>query len=191
MCTPTRDWNHNLDMCPDWESNPQPFSLPGDTPTHWATLARAKLSFWNVTLPSTRQEVASISFPLILNCPWDWLWQIEVALWFSRLNLKGSAAFSFTFEMRLLGTQPPRCEKARAAMWKRPCGRKRAPWPTALMGGNSGSSMPSRASTYTMCSRITIYSGPLPIFKLDYYYYYYYYYYFAIELYTFFLHFGY
>ena len=31
----------NIGMCPDWESNPWPFSLQDDTPTNWATVARA------------------------------------------------------------------------------------------------------------------------------------------------------
>ena len=27
VCTPTRDRAHSPDLCPDWNSNPQPFSL--------------------------------------------------------------------------------------------------------------------------------------------------------------------
>ena len=36
ICTPTRDWTHNLGMCPDWESNPQPLSAQDSDPTNWA-----------------------------------------------------------------------------------------------------------------------------------------------------------
>ena len=34
---PTRDWTWNLGMCPDQESNPQPFGVQDDTPTNRAT----------------------------------------------------------------------------------------------------------------------------------------------------------
>ena len=30
---PTRNQTHNLGMCPDWESNPQPFGVWDDAPT--------------------------------------------------------------------------------------------------------------------------------------------------------------
>ena len=30
---PTREWTHNLGMCPHWESNPQSFSSQDDVPT--------------------------------------------------------------------------------------------------------------------------------------------------------------
>ena len=33
----TRDWIHNLGMCPDWESNLQPFGVWSDYPTNLAT----------------------------------------------------------------------------------------------------------------------------------------------------------
>ena len=36
-CIPTRDWTCNLRICPDWELNPQPFSVLDDAPTSWAT----------------------------------------------------------------------------------------------------------------------------------------------------------
>ena len=38
---PTRDQTHNLAVCPDQELNPRPFGLQDDTPTNWATSARA------------------------------------------------------------------------------------------------------------------------------------------------------
>ena len=37
----TWDQTHNLGMCPDQKLNPWPFSLWNNTPTNWATLARA------------------------------------------------------------------------------------------------------------------------------------------------------
>ena len=43
VCTLTMGQTCNLGMCPDWESNPQPFGLWDDTPTNWAILARAHL----------------------------------------------------------------------------------------------------------------------------------------------------
>ena len=33
----TGDWTHNLDKCPDQESNPQPFGVQDDTLTNSAT----------------------------------------------------------------------------------------------------------------------------------------------------------
>ena len=33
---PTRGWTRNLGMCPDQESNPQPFGVGDDIPTNWA-----------------------------------------------------------------------------------------------------------------------------------------------------------
>ena len=41
------DWNLNLGICYDWESNLQPFGLWNDAPTNWATLARATWYFLN------------------------------------------------------------------------------------------------------------------------------------------------
>ena len=34
ICGPSRDWIHNLGMCPDWELNLQPFGEIYDTPTN-------------------------------------------------------------------------------------------------------------------------------------------------------------
>ena len=47
---PSRDWTRNLGMCPDRESHPRPFGgactgqhvAQDNTPTNWATRARAK-----------------------------------------------------------------------------------------------------------------------------------------------------
>ena len=41
---PTGDLACNPGMCPDWESNPQPFGAPDNAPTKWATPARAFLT---------------------------------------------------------------------------------------------------------------------------------------------------
>ena len=47
ICALTRDGPCNLGMCPDLESNQQPFSLQDDAPTNWATLSRAcSYLFW-------------------------------------------------------------------------------------------------------------------------------------------------
>ena len=43
----TRDWTYNLGMCPDQESNLRPFGLWDDTPTNWATQARAHYPIFN------------------------------------------------------------------------------------------------------------------------------------------------
>ena len=40
---PTREKTYNLGMCPDLESNPQPFSLWDDAPTNWAIPPGANL----------------------------------------------------------------------------------------------------------------------------------------------------
>ena len=37
VCSLTGDRIDDLVMCPDWESNPQPFGAWKDTPTNWAT----------------------------------------------------------------------------------------------------------------------------------------------------------
>ena len=42
ICAQTRDRTHNLGMCPDWDSNLQPFGLQDDAPTNKATPARAE-----------------------------------------------------------------------------------------------------------------------------------------------------
>ena len=34
VCDPSGDCTHNC-MCPDWESNPQPFGIWDDAPTNW------------------------------------------------------------------------------------------------------------------------------------------------------------
>ena len=41
----SEDWTRNPGMCPEWALKPWPFSLQNDTPTNWATLARAELRF--------------------------------------------------------------------------------------------------------------------------------------------------
>ena len=46
ICTPTRDWTQNLGMCPDWESNLQPFGVRDDAPTNWDTLASVRRCFF-------------------------------------------------------------------------------------------------------------------------------------------------
>ena len=43
--TPTRDQTCNLGICPDWDSNPQPFGVKDEAPTNWTTLARADRDF--------------------------------------------------------------------------------------------------------------------------------------------------
>ena len=43
LSAPTRDWTHNLGMCPD-RREPGTFQLWDNDPTNWATLARA--GFW-------------------------------------------------------------------------------------------------------------------------------------------------
>ena len=47
-CVPRRDWTQNLGMCPDQDSSLQPFSLRDDTPTNWATPARAKANMFDL-----------------------------------------------------------------------------------------------------------------------------------------------
>ena len=37
MCTPTGYWTHNLGMCPEWDSNLQPFGVQDNVPINWAT----------------------------------------------------------------------------------------------------------------------------------------------------------
>lgn len=37
VCTPIWERIHNLGMCPVWEENLWPFSLPGNAPTNWAS----------------------------------------------------------------------------------------------------------------------------------------------------------
>ena len=47
------DWgtNRSLGMCPDRESNPQPFGTQDDAPANWGRPARAYTTFWrNVCL---------------------------------------------------------------------------------------------------------------------------------------------
>ena len=51
---PTRDQTPNLCMCSDLESNLQPFGLQDDTPTNWATVARAVPDFLKLFLNSFR-----------------------------------------------------------------------------------------------------------------------------------------
>ena len=48
--TPTRDQTHSLGMCPDWESNLQPFGLQDDAPTNWATLAKPAMFTFKKTV---------------------------------------------------------------------------------------------------------------------------------------------
>ena len=36
-CSPTRDRTGTLSMCPDQDSNPQPFGVQDDAPANWAT----------------------------------------------------------------------------------------------------------------------------------------------------------
>ena len=45
VCALTGDWTHNMGMCPNQESNQQPFSLRDNVPTNWATPARAKHNY--------------------------------------------------------------------------------------------------------------------------------------------------
>ena len=37
VCAPTKGQSCNLGVLPDWESNPQPFGVQDEAPTHWAT----------------------------------------------------------------------------------------------------------------------------------------------------------
>ena len=46
ICILTGDQTYNLGMCPDRELSLQPFGVRDDSPTSWATLARACLFSW-------------------------------------------------------------------------------------------------------------------------------------------------
>ena len=50
ICTLTGGWAHNLGLCPDWGSNPQPFSLWDYAPTNWATQARGVSWIFDVVM---------------------------------------------------------------------------------------------------------------------------------------------
>ena len=45
VCTLTMGQTCNLGMCPDWESNPQPFGVGDNAPTNWATQPGLELYF--------------------------------------------------------------------------------------------------------------------------------------------------
>ena len=56
-CTMTRDQTHKAGKCPDWELNLSLFGPWDDSPTNWATPARA------ITLSLTRQSCGQPSEP--------------------------------------------------------------------------------------------------------------------------------
>ena len=47
---PTEDRTCNLGMCPDQESNPQPFGVQNDATAKWATLAGVQITNSNFSL---------------------------------------------------------------------------------------------------------------------------------------------
>ena len=57
ICSLTGDWTRNLGMYPDWEWNPLRFGLLDDSPTNWATLARADSPFLNERRESVSQHL--------------------------------------------------------------------------------------------------------------------------------------
>ena len=44
---PTKDQNHNLGTCSDQGSDPQPFVVPDNTPTNWATCPGLSIHSYN------------------------------------------------------------------------------------------------------------------------------------------------
>ena len=70
-CSPTRDLTCNLGMCPDQESNLQPFGIWDNAPTNWATWPGQKLFFIKKYMERETYVVgmAHFSHPLCFSLP--------------------------------------------------------------------------------------------------------------------------
>ena len=77
VCSPTKDWTHNLGMCLVQESNLWSFSLENNAPANSVTPARAVLLFFNVN----DQPALMLGTSICFNNIDTWLPQIQKGKW--------------------------------------------------------------------------------------------------------------
>ena len=110
---PTRDWTHNLRMCPDWKWNPQIFGVQDNTLPNWDTQPSNFFIYFNSTLilnpimQNYHFYTIKTHLHLVIYLPCFFYYSFLLISLFFHLNsfyfhLKN--ALSFSFSVRLLMT---------------------------------------------------------------------------------------